>query len=217
MSQSSVRVPQIKSEIAVAIAFLGWNLRQLVEYAELIGLPIGELFLEDALEEPWPEFRSKADPIRVENLTRLLGGLGVGLRDDVFGVIRHLQARVTFSQGNRPIGALMALAANYSQAPLRLALQHPAPGDAGPTAALLINPGNRFLLCDHLELDSVELISKLYANCLNRLWVADYRISSLASLTCEVATSRLLKMEFRSALHLSKARVIDLLNLENCP
>ena len=97
--------PYENPEIAVAIAFLGWNLRQLVEYAELIGLPIGELFLEDALEEPWPEFRSKADPIRVENLTRLLGGLGVGLRDDVFGVIRHLQARVTFSQGNGPIGA----------------------------------------------------------------------------------------------------------------
>ena len=92
-----------------------YSLRQLVEYAELIGLPIGELFLEDALEEPWPEFRSKADPIRVENLTRLLGGLGVGLRDDVFGVIRHLQARVTFSQGNRPIGALMALAAAHSE------------------------------------------------------------------------------------------------------
>ena len=215
MSQPPVRVPQIKSEIAVAIAFLGWTLRQLAEYAELIGLPIGDHFLEDALEEPWPDYRSKADPIRVENLNRVHGGLGAGLQDDVFGVVRHLHTRVPVSHGISPVEALMALVANYPKAHLRLALQQPAPGDAAPAAALLINPGNRFLLCDHLELDPVELIGQLYANCLDRLWVADYRISSLASLTCEVAISRMVKMDFRSALHLSKARVLDLLRLEN--
>lgn len=215
MSQSPFRVPQIKSEIAVAIAFLGWTLRQLAEYAELIGLPIGELFLEDSLEEPWVDFRSKADPIRVENLARVLGGLGVGLKDDVFGVVRHLHTRVPVSHGISPVGALMALVANYPKAQLRLALQQPSSGDSVPAAALLINPGNRFLLCDHLEIDPVELISQLYANCLDRLLVADYRINSLASLTCEVAISRLLTMEFRSALHLSKTRVIDLIRLEN--
>lgn len=215
MSQPPVRVPQIKSEIAVAIAFLGWTLRQLAEYAELIGLPIGEHFLEDSLDEPWPEFRSKADPIRVENLTRVLGGLGVGLQDDVFGVIRHLHTRVPVSHGISPVGALMALVANYPKAHLRLALQKPAAGDSAPAAALLINTGNRFLLCDHPELDPLELIGQLYANCLDRLWVADYRILPLAPLTCEVAISRLVKGEYRSALHLSKARVIDLLNQED--
>ena len=79
VSNTPIRVPQIKSEIPVAIAYLGWSLRQLADYSALIGQPIGEHFLEDALEEPWPDFRSKADPVRVENLTRVLGGLGDGV------------------------------------------------------------------------------------------------------------------------------------------
>lgn len=80
MSNTPVRVPQIKSEIAVAIAYLGWSLRQLADYSALIGQPIGEHFLEDALEEPWPDFRSKADPVRVENLTRVLKWTALGCR-----------------------------------------------------------------------------------------------------------------------------------------
>ena len=39
MSNTPVRVPQIKSEIAVAIAYLDWSLRQLADYSALIGQP----------------------------------------------------------------------------------------------------------------------------------------------------------------------------------
>lgn len=107
MSNTPVRVPQIRSEIAVAIAYLGWSLRQLADYSALIGQPIGEHFLEDALEESWPDFRSKADPVRVENLTRVLGGLGVGLQDDVFGVVPRLYTRMPAAHGIGPVGAVM--------------------------------------------------------------------------------------------------------------
>ena len=196
MSNTPIRVPQIKSEIAVAIAYLGWSLRQLADYSALIGQPIGEHFLEDALEESWPDFRSKADPVRVENLTRVLGGLGIGLQDGVFGVVPRLYTRMPAAHGLSPVGAVMGLVANYPKAHLRLAIQDPAPGDDAPAAALLIN--------------------HLYANCLDRLWVAEYRIRSLASLSFEDAIPRLLKaVEFRSALHLSRGRVIDLLRAED--
>jgi len=216
VSNTPIRVPQIKSEIAVAIAYLGWSLRQLADYSALIGQPIGEHFLEDALEEPWPDFRSKADPVRVENLTRVLGGLGIGLQDGVFGVVPSLYTRMPAAHGISPVGAVMGLVANYPKAHLRLAIQDPAPGDGAPAAALLINPGNRFILCDSPELEPVELINQLYANCLDRLWVAEYRIRSLASLSFEDAIPRLLKaVEFRSALHLSRGRVIDLLREED--
>ena len=155
MSNTPIRVPQIKSEIPVAIAYLGWSLRQLADYSALIGQPIGEHFLEDALEEPWPDFRSKADPVRVENLTRVLGGLGIGLQDGVFGVVPRLYTRMPAAQGISPVGAVMGFVANYPKAHLRLAIQDPAPGDDVPAAALLINPGNRFILCDSPELEPV--------------------------------------------------------------
>lgn len=215
MSHVPVRVPQIKSEIAVAIAFLDWSLRQLADYCAVIGLPIGENFLEDALDETWADYRSKSDPIRVENLTRVLGGLGVGLADDVFGIVRHIYTRGPSAGGPSAAVPVMALVANYPKAHLRLAIQDPAPGETAPAAALLINPGNRFLLCDHSDIDPSELINYLYANCLERLSVADSRIRSLASLSAEDAIRRLTNIDYRLARHLSRVRVADLLRCED--
>jgi hypothetical protein len=60
VSCTSARVPLITPEIAVVTAFFGWSIRQIANYVALTSLPIGEHFLE----EPWPDFRSKAGLIR---------------------------------------------------------------------------------------------------------------------------------------------------------
>ncbi len=214
MPNPAIRVPQIKSEIAVAIAFIGWPLRQLADYASLIGEPIGENFLEDALAEPWPEFRKKSDPTRVENLIRVLNGLGVGLQDGVFGVVVRNFTRIPAPIHLSPVAGVMTLVANYPEAQLSLAIQEVAPGDTAPAAALLINPGNRYFLFDYPYCDPAELINLLYANCLGRLSVAITRVPSVAAMSYEDAIPAFRQNDFRSALAISKSRVTDLLQVE---
>lgn len=213
MSNTPVRVPQIRSEIAVAIAYLGWSMRQIAEFSALIGWPISEHFLEDALAEPWGDFRSKSDPVRTENLIRVLNRLGIELRDEVFGVVPRIYTRMTVLDGISSAGAVMALVANYPKAHLRLAIQEPAADYLGRYAALLINTGNRYIVCDDPDLDPSDLINYLYANCLDRLWVADYVIRPTNS-SADDTVQKLLKNEFRSAMHLSRGRVAELLRGE---
>lgn len=217
MSRTTVRVPPIQSEITVAIAYLGWSVRQLADYAALVGQPIGEAFLEDALLEPWPTFRAKADPARVDRLIWVLGGLGIGLQDGVFGVVPYLHTRLPSPSNTASIAAvIMGLTANYPKAPLRLAVQAPSAGDSNITAALLLYTGDRYFLCDNPAMDPGELANLLYANCLDRLLVSERRICSVSSLSVEAAVRTLLDIDFRPALQVSRGRVTELLLGRDC-
>lgn len=211
MSKSSVRVPKINSEIVVALAYLGWSTRQLVDYAAELGLPIGETFIEGALAEPWPAFCSKADPVRVENLNAALASLGLGLQDNVFGIIIAQYTRLPAAQCSE-VTAVMALLANLPEAHLRLVIQAPTPASDRPTAALLVNTGDRYLLCDSPALEPGELINQLYASCLARLSVADYNVKSTVQLSVEDAVSLLVnRVDYRWAQSISRERVAQLL------
>lgn len=214
MNQKSSRVPHIRSEIAVALAFLGWSMRQLMDYSVLMGYPVSERFLEDALVDNWVDFRTKGDScaVEVEHLTWVLASLGIGLRDDVFGIVRINETRIPQTNGASQTTLLLALAGNYPEANLRLAIQEPSSGEASPVPALLVDLGNRFLLCDHMKIEAADLVGGLYANCLARLSVAESRIPSLSALAEKDAVTHLLHTTYRAALHLSKARVLSLLN-----
>src|SRR5690349_5382179 len=87
MARPVLRVPEIKSTIAIALAYLDWPLLQVVQYSQLLDIAITENFLEDSLQEPWPQFKRKADPVQIAHLEALLEGVGIQLRADVFGVV----------------------------------------------------------------------------------------------------------------------------------
>jgi len=214
MTAKHPRIPAIRSEIAIAIAFLGLSIRQLAEFSALVGHPVSERFLEESLDTPWPAYRSKADPVQIDNLVHILGSLGVGLQDGVFGIVRASEIRIPVSLYLNPVSALLSLAQNCPDGHVRLAIQEPKPGSFLPRPAFLLNTGNQFLLSDNANFDASEFVSGLFANCLGRLWVSETRVPCLAALPVDQAVARLQQTEMRSALNLSKTRVLELLKME---
>ncbi len=205
------RVPAIRSEIAVALSFIRWPLKAFVEFCGLVGRPVTEKFLDDALDRPWREFRASADPILVENLKEVLASLGAHLEDNVFGIVRSLDTRISHTFGGDQATMLLALATHYPEAHIRVAFQIQDSLDASPAPAVLINTGDRFLLWDHGDIDCEALIDGLYANCLHRLTIGRSQIRVVHRIAPTEAVRRLTDhTEYITAQNLPKSRALEL-------
>lgn len=205
------RVPAIRSEIAVALSFIRWPLKTFVEFCGLVGRSVPERFLEDALDRPWRDFRASADPILVDNLKDVLASLGAHLEDNVFGIVRSLDNRISHAFDGDQAAMLLALATHYPEANIRVAFQVPESQDASPVPAVLVNTGDRFLLWDHGDINCEALIDGLYANCLHRLTIGRSQVRGVNRMTPTEAVRRLTDhTEYITAQNLPKSRALEL-------
>lgn len=208
-------VPQIDSEIQVALALLQWTPRQFSEYADSIGyrVPLGAM--EEALSMPLSRFSASAKPGVVENIAQAFASLGLGFSSRVFGVVIHGKTvRVPTVDSCLPISVVIGhLLKCVPKAVVTIAIQ--CVGQAPRSPAILMElPFGTHLLFDALETtdaDHEEILAVAYATDLMRVRVATSCIEQTAAMLPAKAASTILAAELKPAANVPRSRMIDLL------
>ncbi len=211
-------VPQIDSEIQIALALLQWTPRQLAEFTEVLGAPVAAGVIEEAMTVPIDRFGLSAQPGVLAAIKQAFACLGLRFSTTVFGVVRQTATvRVPLIDSCSSMAAVVGhLFKSIPKAQVSIAVQRPGGRRQMPRFISLVmeTPFGSRLLFDTpapAASDAEEILALAYATDLTRVCVATACIDRTAVMEPDAAAAAVLSSELRPAANVPRSRMLELL------
>lgn len=211
-------VPQIESEIQIALALLQWTPKMFAEYSEVIGHPVPVGVVEESLSIPMDRFGVAAQAGVMDNICRTFASLGLGFATHVFGVVlRDFSMRVPLTESCTSMAAVVGqLFKTIPKAQVTIAIQRSEAVTSMPCALSLVMEtpfGNRLLFDTPppAENDAEEILTLAYAIDLTRVSVATRCIDQTAGLSPDDAVATILCADLKAAASVPRSRMLEML------
>lgn len=211
-------VPQIDSEIQIALALLQWTPRQLADFTEAVGTPVPVGVIEEALTISIDRFTLSAQPGVLDALKQAFACLGLGFSSNVFGVVLQTwTVRVPVIEPCPSMAAVVGhLFKSIPKAQVSIAVQRPGGQRQMPRSISLVMEtpfGNRLLFDTPApaESDPEEILTLAYATDLTRVSVATACMERTAVMDPDTAAATILASELKAAANVPRSRMLELL------
>lgn len=211
-------VPQIDSEIQIALALLQWTPRQFAEFTEVLGTPVAAGVIDEALTVPIGRFGVSAQPGTLDAIKQAFACLGLGFSATVFGVIRQTSAvRVPVTEPCPSMAAVVGhLFKSIPKAQVSIAVQRPGGKRQMPRTISVVmeTPFGNHLLFDTpapAATDAEEILTLAYATDLTRVCVATACLDRTAAMEPDAAAAAILSSELKPAANVPRSRMLELL------
>lgn len=211
-------VPQIDSEIQIALALLQWTPRQFAEFTEALGIPVAVGIIEEAMTVPIGRFGLSAQSGALEGIKQSFACLGLGFSSTVFGVIRQMSTvRVPVTEPCPSMAAVVGhLFKSIPKAQVTIAVQRPGGRRQMPRSISVVmeTPFGNHLLFDTpvpAPTDAEEILTLAYATDLTRVCVATACLERTAVMEPDAAAATILSSELKPAASVPRSRMLELL------
>ena len=211
-------VPQIDSEIQIALALLQWTPKQFADFSEVLGWPVAVGVIEDALAISLDRFNVSAQPGVQESIRAAFSCLGLAFANNVFGVILHNYAvRMPVATPCPSMAGVVGhLFKCIPKAQVTIAIQRPGGLRKMPRSLSLVmeTPFGNHLLFDTpppAESDPEEILTLAYATDLTRVSVATTCIERTAVMEPDDAVAVILSSDLKPAANVPRSRMLELL------
>lgn len=211
-------VPQIDSEIQIALALLQWTPRQFADFTEALGQPVPVGVIEEAMTIPVDRFSLSAPPNTLDSMRQAFACVGLGFANNVFGVVlQNWTVRVPVAAPCPSMAGVVGhLFKCIPKAQVTIAIQRPGGLRQMPRSISLIMEtpfGNRLLFDTPppAKSDPEELLALAYATDLTRVSVATACLDRTAVMAPDDAAAAILTSELRPAANVPRSRMLELL------